>query len=277
MRVLDRILMTPGRDNPGDVRHIHHQLRAHAIGDCAQPCEVQCARISGEAGDQQRRFVLLCEFLDLLVIDQHRVAIHAVLDRIEPLARHRRLGAVGQVATRVERHAEHRVARLHQREHHRAVGLRAGMRLHVGKLRVEELLDAIERQRFDHVGVFTPAVIALARIPFRVLVGQHRALRFEHRARHDVFRRDQFDLRLLALQLFQNGAAHRRVTRGQRFFEERIRVRHGRSVGWLAKDRKRAADRAVKPCCHRSALRLFLTLAPRANLRIQTRSLPFPP
>ncbi|MGF6960051.1 hypothetical protein QFZ97_005981 [Paraburkholderia youngii] len=143
------------------------------------------------------------------------------------------LRAVRQMPARVERHAEHRIARLRQCEHHRAVCLRAGMRLHVGELRVEQSLDTIERERLDLVDVFATAVVALARIPFRVFVGQHRALRVEYGARHDVFRRDQLDLRLLTLELFQNGAAHRRIARRQRVFEEGIRVRHGRSVRTL--------------------------------------------
>ena len=46
-----------------------------------------------------------------------------------------------------ERHAEHRVARLQTRHEDRHVGLRAGVRLHVGVLRAEELLHALDRQR----------------------------------------------------------------------------------------------------------------------------------
>ncbi len=41
------------------------------------------------------------------------------------------------------------------------------------------------------------AIIALARITFRVLVGQHRSLGLAHGARDDVFRGDQLDLVVL--------------------------------------------------------------------------------
>jgi hypothetical protein len=76
-------------------------------------------------------------------------------------------------------------------------------------------------QRFDLVDKFATAVIALAGITFRVLVGQHRALRLQHGLRNNILGGNQLDLRLLALQFFKNGAAYRRIARGKRFFEER--------------------------------------------------------
>ena len=69
--------------------------------------------------------MLLGERLDLVEIDQIVVAANAILDGVEPFARHRRLGAVGEVAAGVEAHAEDGVAGLGQRQHHRAIGLRA--------------------------------------------------------------------------------------------------------------------------------------------------------
>ncbi|ABA53161.1 hypothetical protein BURPS1710b_A2107 [Burkholderia pseudomallei 1710b] len=226
VRVFDRVRMAARGDHAGDMRHVDHQLRADRIGDRAKPREVELARIGGEAGDDEARLVLLRERLDLVVIDQHRVAAHAVLERVEPLAGQRRLRAVREVSARVERHSEHRVARLREREHHRAVRLGARVRLHVRMAGVEEPLHALDRERLDFVGEFATAVIALARIAFRILVGQHRALRIEHRARHDVLRRDQLDLRLLAFEFLEDRAAHGRVALGERLREEGIGVRH---------------------------------------------------
>ena len=45
------------------------------------------------------------------------------------------------------------------------------------------------------------AVVALGRVALGVLVGEHRALRLEHRARREVLRRDQLDRGVLALEL----------------------------------------------------------------------------
>ena len=44
-------------------------------------------------------------------------------------------------------------------------------------------------------------VVAAAGIAFGIFVGEHRALRLEHRAADDILRRDQLDLGLLAVEL----------------------------------------------------------------------------
>ena len=49
--------------------------------------------------------------------------------------------------------------------------------------------------------ILAAAVVALARQAFGIFVGQHRALRLEHGAADDVFRRDQLDLVALAAEL----------------------------------------------------------------------------
>lgn len=57
----------------------------------------------------------------------------------------------------------------------------AGVRLHVGVFRAEQLLDAVDGELFHHVHVFATAVEALARVAFGVLIGQLGALGFHHR------------------------------------------------------------------------------------------------
>ncbi len=61
-----------------------------------------------------------------------------------------------------EAHAENRVARIEQREIHRLIGLRTGMRLHVGVGGAEELLQPLEGEALSHVHVFAATVVALA-------------------------------------------------------------------------------------------------------------------
>ena len=53
----------------------------------------------------------------------------------------------------------------------------------------------------DDVDELAAAVVALARIAFGVLVGQHRAGRFEHRAADEVLGRDQLEAAVLPVQL----------------------------------------------------------------------------
>ena len=85
------------------------------------------------------------------------------------------------------------VARLQQREVDGHVGLRAGVRLHVGVLGAEELLGAVDGQRLGDVDELAAAVVALAGVALGVLVGQHRAGRLQHGLADEVLRGDQLE------------------------------------------------------------------------------------
>ena len=50
---------SPGRDEPGEVGHVDHQLRADLVGDPPELGEVEVARIGGPARDDHLRPVLL--------------------------------------------------------------------------------------------------------------------------------------------------------------------------------------------------------------------------
>ncbi len=81
------------------------------------------------------------------------------------------------------------------------------MRLHVGVIGPVERLHAINGELFDYVNVLTATVIALARIAFGVLVGEHRALRLHDEGARVVFRCDELNMLFLpnALGLHNNG------------------------------------------------------------------------
>ena len=82
----------------------------------------------------------------LVVVDALIVLSHAVRDNRVELAGEVEGMAVREMSAMREVHAEHRVARLQQREIHAHVGLRARMRLHVGVLRAEQHLGAADGQ-----------------------------------------------------------------------------------------------------------------------------------
>ena len=67
-----------------------------------------------------------------VVIDLAAGRVQTVLHDVEQLAGEIDLGAVGQMAAMRETHAQDGVAGIEQREVHGGIGLRAGMRLHVG-------------------------------------------------------------------------------------------------------------------------------------------------
>ena len=68
------------------------------------------------------------------------------------------------------------------------------MGLHIGMIGAEKLLCPRDGQRLDFIDELATAVVAFARIAFRVLVGHHATLRFQHRFAHDVFRGDQLQV-----------------------------------------------------------------------------------
>jgi len=148
--------------------------------------------------------VLQGQALDFVVVDQALV-VHAVLHGVEQLARGVHLGTVGEVAAVGQAHAEDGVTRLQQGEVHGLVGLRTAVRLHVGVVRAEQLLQAVDRQLLGDVHVFAATVVALARVAFGVLVGQLAALGFHHRRAGVVLAGDQLDVVFLALGLSGDG------------------------------------------------------------------------
>ncbi len=97
------------------------------------------------------------------------------------------------------------------------------MRLDVGVIGAEQLLGAVDGQLFNHVDVLAPTVVALARIAFGVLVGQHRTLGFHHRRAGVVLRGDQLDVVFLTLGFLLHGSEEIGVETG----EGQITAEHG--------------------------------------------------
>jgi hypothetical protein len=73
------------------------------------------------------------------------------------------------------------------------------MRLHIGIRAAEQPPCPVDRQLLGDVDEFAAAIVAPPRITLGLLVGEHAALRREHRRTGEVFRRDHLDLPLLAL------------------------------------------------------------------------------
>ena len=120
--------------------------------------------------------------------------------------------------------AHERVAGLHERHEHALIGLAAGIRLHVGEPAVEQSAGALDRQILGDVDELAAAVVAPARIAFRVFVGHHRALRLEHRPRDDVLRGDELDRVALAAELELDRAGDLRIGVGEGGGKERVRT-----------------------------------------------------
>ena len=237
MRVRHGGGVQPGGDQAGEVGHVHHQVRADGVGDAPELGEVQLPGVGRPAGDDQLRLVLEGEPLHLGHVHQVIVGAHVVGDGVVQLAGEVQPHAVGQVPAVGQVQAEDGVAGLEQRGHRGGVGLRAGMRLHVGVLGAEQLFDPVDRQPFDHVDVLAAPVIAAAGVALGVLVGQHRALRLHDRDRCEVLTRDHFQGGLLPGQFRLDRLEDRRVGVGQRLVQYAVRGH-------------RSLDQAERPCAN---------------------------
>src|SRR6266702_2592601 len=88
------------------------------------------------------------------------------------------------------------------------------MRLHVGVVGPEQFLRSVDGQLFGDIDVLTTTIVALARIAFSVLVGQHRALCFQDTWAGVVLGRDQLDMVFLTLPFAVDGLGELRVKAG---------------------------------------------------------------
>src|SRR5262249_53111043 len=68
-----------------------------------------------------------------------------------------------------------------------------------------ERLGARDRRTFHDVDELTSAVIALTRIPFGVLVREYGTSRFEYRSADEVFRGDELEAVVLAMDFVFDG------------------------------------------------------------------------
>ena len=205
----------PGRDQPGEVGHVHHQVGAHRVGDPAELGEVELPGVRGPAGNDQRRLVLQGQGLDLGHVDPVVLFTDLVRDDVVEPAGEVDLHAVRQVPAVGQVQAHDGVARTDQGVHHRGVGLRAGVRLDVRVPGAEQGLDPVDRELFDHVNVLAAAVVALARVALGVLVRQHRTLRLHDGPGGVVLRGDHFQAVALAGQLGVDLRRDLRIQRGQ--------------------------------------------------------------
>ncbi len=195
----NRVRVQTGSDQTGDVGHVDEQQRPDLVSDGAKAREIEGLGVGGKAGNDDLRLVFHGQTLDFVVIDQPGGSVQAILHGVVQLARGRHLGAVGQVTTMRQTHAENGVARIEQRQIDRTVGRRAGVWLDVGVIGAEQRLGAVDGELLDLVDVLAATVITLARITLGVLVGQAATLRLHHPLAAVVFRGDQLDVRFLAL------------------------------------------------------------------------------
>ena len=219
--------MQARRDEAGEVRHVDPQEGADLVGDLAEAREVELAGVRRPPGDDDLRGVLHGEALDLVHVDDRGLGVDAVRDDVVQAAREVDLHAVGQVTAVVEREAQQRVAGPRDGVEDGGVGGGAGVRLDVRELGAEEGLRALDGELLGDVDLFAAAVVATSRVALGVLVREHRALRLQHRDRHEVLRRDHLEIPALTLEFALEHLGDLGVDLGERGGEGR--VGHGSS------------------------------------------------
>ncbi len=165
--------MHPSGDQPGNVRHIYHQIGPHTVRDLAQTWEVDDAGVGAGPGQDKARFVLLSQCSDGVVVQHLSVGAHTVVDEVIELAREVESGAMGEMPTVIQLHGQYRVARLEQGQIGCAIGLGARVRLNVGILGTKEFFGPLPGQFFGHVYELATAIVAMFGVTLGVFVGQH--------------------------------------------------------------------------------------------------------
>ena len=135
----------------------------------------------------------------------------------------REVPAVSQIQTK------NCVARLQHRRVSGLIRLRSRVRLHVGMLRAKKFLGPLARQILDHVGKLASAVIALAGIALRILVGEYGTGGFKHSLADKIFRSNQLQPFMLAANFVVDSVRNLRIN-----FIERaghVRIFHGLDTG----------------------------------------------
>ena len=103
--------MVPGRHQPGNVGHIHHEICTDFLCSSCKGPKVNDAAISGCAGQNQLRPVRGCFSSHVVVVDEAPV-VHTVEHHVVQLAAEIHRGTVGQVAAVVQAHGQDGIPRL---------------------------------------------------------------------------------------------------------------------------------------------------------------------
>ena len=204
MRVFHGILQQPRGDQAGRVGHVHHQQRAHLVGDRAHALVVPLARVGRRAADDQFRLALQGLALHGVVVDHACGLVELIAHGLEIFTRHVDRRTVREVSSVRQVESHERVARLHAGEENGHVGLCARVGLNVGVFRAVEAADALDGQRLDLVHDLAAAVVTRSGIALGVFVGQNRTHGFHHLVADEVLRSDQLDAMHLAAALGGN-------------------------------------------------------------------------
>ena len=196
--------MRATRDQSREVRHVDEVERADFVRNLPHARKINNSRIRAAAADDQLGMLALGDLFEIVVVDRLGFFGHAVRNDLVGLAGKIQMMPVREMPAMRQVQAENRVARLQDRRIRRHVGLRPGVRLHVGVLGTEQLLGAIARQVLHHIGELAAAVVALAGISLRILIRKDRSGGLQHGFADEILRGDQLQAFMLAARFVIN-------------------------------------------------------------------------
>ena len=195
-------------DQARDMRHVHHEIGAHLIGDGPEGVEIDDPRVGAGAGQDHLRLALQGLGAHVGHVDA-AVGVGAVEYHVIELAALVDARAVGQVPAVVQAHGKQSVPGLHDGLVGRQVGLAAGMGLHVHVvIGIEYLFPGLAAQVLHLIHDLASAVITLSGHALGVLVGQAAAHRFFNVVGYKVFGGDQLNGFTLTLLFLRDQAEH---------------------------------------------------------------------
>ena len=182
--------------------HIHEEIGAYLVGNLPESLKINDPGIGGGAGNDHLGLALFGQVADLVIVDAVGFGVHAIGDNLVVDPRIVHGAAVGQVAAVVQVHSHDGVSHVAQGLVHCVVGRSAAVGLDVCMVRAEEGLGPVPGNVLHHVHTFTATIVALAGIPFSILVGKARTHSLHYLVTNKVFGCDQLDTFELALMLF---------------------------------------------------------------------------
>ena len=210
VRVGHRTLMQSGCHQSGDMSHIHHQHCPAGVSDLTEFLEIDGSRIGAGPCDDHLWLALHGDLHHVVVVDEALI-VYPVGHNVKISSGKVYGASMGQMSAVIQVHTHNRVSGLQHRELNRHVGLSAGMGLHVDVLASEKFPGPLSGQIFRLVHALASAVIALAGISLRVLVGQNAPHGGHNRRTYPVFGSDQFDVAGLPLILLADDVRDLRI------------------------------------------------------------------
>ena len=202
MGVFDGVLQETGGNQAGGVCHVYPEDGANLVCDFAHALVVPFAGIGRCTADDELGLALQRLALHLIVIYAAGFRIQAVGDGMIQDAGCVDGRTVGKVTAHGEVQSHESVSGAEDGHGDSHVGLGAGVGLDVGVFCVVQGAEAVDGQLLDLVHYLAAAIVALAGISFRVLVGADGAHGFQHLVGHIVLGGDELQPGRLTLLLF---------------------------------------------------------------------------